>query len=49
MMRSFACRFGPDPFPEYSVVVTADELEISLYAQPLSILGLNHLSQEWES
>ncbi len=49
MMRTFANCFGPYPFPEYSVVVTEDELEIPLEAQTLSILGRNHLTQEWES
>ncbi|MFY9635217.1 MAG: M1 family metallopeptidase [Cellulosimicrobium cellulans] len=49
MMRTFASCFGPYPFPEYTVVVTEDELEIPLEAQTLSILGRNHLTQEWES
>jgi aminopeptidase N len=49
MMRTFTDCFGPYPFPEYTVVVTEDELEIPLEAQTLSILGRNHLGQEWES
>lgn len=49
MMQTFVRCFGPYPFPEYTVVVTDDELEIPLEAQSLSILGRNHLSQEWES
>ncbi|MCU1532462.1 MAG: family peptidase [Arthrobacter sp.] len=49
MMRTFTSCFGPYPFPEYTVVVTEDELEIPLEAQTLSILGRNHLTQDWES
>jgi aminopeptidase N len=49
MMRTCASCFGPYPFPEYTVVVTEDELEIPLEAQTLSILGRNHLTQGWES
>jgi aminopeptidase N len=49
MMQTFVNRFGPYPFPEYTVVVTEDVLEIPLEAQTLSILGSNHLGPEWES
>ncbi|TLM84988.1 M1 family metallopeptidase [Pseudarthrobacter sp. NamE2] len=49
MMRTFASCFGPYPFPEYTVVVAEDELEIPLEAQGMSILGPNHLDQGWES
>ncbi|MEE2569514.1 M1 family metallopeptidase [Pseudarthrobacter sp. J64] len=49
MMRTFERCFGPYPFPEYTVVVADDDLEIPLEAQSLSILGRNHLSQDWES
>lgn len=49
MMRTFVSCFGPYPFPEYTVVVTEDELEIPLEAQTLAILGRNHLDQGWES
>lgn len=49
MMRTFTDCFGPYPFPEYTVVVTEDELEIPLEAQTLSIFGRNHLEPDWES
>jgi aminopeptidase N len=49
MMRTFIDCFGPYPFPGYTVVVTEDELEIPLEAQGMSILGPNHLDQDWES
>jgi aminopeptidase N len=49
MMRTFVTCFGPYPFPEYTVVVTEDELEIPLEAQTLAILGRNHLEQDWNS
>jgi aminopeptidase N len=49
MMSTFVSRFGPYPFAEYTVVVTADELEIPLEAQSLSILGANHLDTGWDS
>jgi aminopeptidase N len=49
MMDVFTERFGPYPFPAYTVVVTEDELEIPLEAQSLSILGSNHLSTAWEA
>jgi aminopeptidase N len=49
MMKAFINCFGPYPFPGYTVVVTEDELEIPLEAQGLSILGPNHLDQDWES
>ncbi|RPE78789.1 MULTISPECIES: M1 family metallopeptidase [unclassified Frondihabitans] len=42
MMTLFASRFGPYPFPSYTVVVTDDELEIPLEAQGLAIFGANH-------
>ncbi|QTE31155.1 M1 family metallopeptidase [Pengzhenrongella sicca] len=44
MMELFGRLFGPYPFPAYTVVVTADELEIPLEAQGLSIFGANHLA-----
>jgi len=43
MMRLFAELFGPYPFDAYTVVVTADDLEIPLEAQGLSVFGANHL------
>ncbi|POH72778.1 M1 family metallopeptidase [Arthrobacter glacialis] len=49
MVDVFTQRFGPYPFETYTVVVTADELEIPLEAQSLSILGRNHLDTGWES
>jgi aminopeptidase N len=49
MMRTFVSCFGPYPFPEYTVVVADDVLEIPLEAQTLAILGRNHLSPDWES
>ncbi|WP_427132809.1 M1 family metallopeptidase [Pseudarthrobacter sp. S9] len=49
MMRTFTNCFGPYPFPEYTVVVTEDELEIPLEAQTIAILGRNHLRPDWES
>jgi len=49
MMGTFTNCFGPYPFPEYTVVVTGDVLEIPLEAQTLAILGPNHLRQDWES
>jgi aminopeptidase len=42
MMRAFVELFGPYPFDEYRVVVTADDLEIPLEAQGLSVFGANH-------
>lgn len=49
MVDVFTQSFGPYPFPTYTVVVTADQLEIPLEAQSLSILGRNHLNTGWES
>lgn len=49
MVDVFTQSFGPYPFPAYTVVVTADQLEIPLEAQSLSILGRNHLDTGWES
>ncbi|MHA7305801.1 M1 family metallopeptidase [Arthrobacter sp. TMN-49] len=49
MVDVFTQSFGPYPFPTYTVVVTADQLEIPLEAQSLSIIGCNHLDTGWES
>lgn len=49
MVDVFTAKFGPYPFPAYTVVVTEDELEIPLEAQSLSIIGRNHLQQSWEA
>ena len=43
MMALFEDRFGPYPFPSYSIVVTPDDLEIPLEAQGLAIFGANHI------
>ena len=43
MMALFEDRFGPYPFPSYSVVVTDDDLEIPLEAHGLAIFGRNHM------
>ncbi|WP_249353902.1 M1 family metallopeptidase [Microbacterium sp. 2FI] len=42
MMAVFEEAFGPYPLPDYSVVVTADVLEIPLEAQGMGIFGANH-------
>jgi aminopeptidase N len=43
MIRYFSTAFGPYPFEEFSVVVTADTLEIPLEAQSMAIFGQNHV------
>lgn len=50
MMAVFQKLFGPYPFEGYTVVVTADELEIPLEAQGLAIFGSNHVEGDgvWE-
>jgi len=42
MMTLFARLFGPYPFDAYTVVVTADDLEIPLESQALATFGANH-------
>ncbi|WP_309617837.1 M1 family metallopeptidase, partial [Salinibacterium sp.] len=42
MMEFFEASFGPYPFPEYTVIVTPDVLEIPLEAQAMAIFGSNH-------
>ncbi|GAA1082851.1 M1 family metallopeptidase [Tsukamurella strandjordii] len=42
IMRAFTRWFGPYPFPEYTVVITDDTLEIPVEAQTVSIFGANH-------
>ncbi len=42
IMRAFIRWFGPYPFPEYTVVITDDTLEIPIEAQGVSIFGANH-------
>lgn len=44
MLDFFSATFGDYPFPDYRVVVTADELEIPLEAQGVSIFGANHIT-----
>lgn len=43
MMAFFEDAFGPYPQEEYTIVVTADALEIPLEAQGLVVFGSNHL------
>ena len=49
MLEFFARLFGPYPFASYGVVITADELEIPLEAQGLSIFGSNFLTDDWDA
>jgi len=43
MMSVFEESFGPYPFADYTIVVTADDLEIPLEAQSMAIFGANHI------
>lgn len=43
MLRFFVSTFGPYPFEQFSVVVTADPLEIPLEAQAMAVFGSNHV------
>jgi aminopeptidase N len=43
MLELFQRLFGPYPFARYSVVVTADVLEIPLEAQGMAVFGANHV------
>lgn len=43
MMAFFEESFGPYPFAGYTVVVTADDLEIPLESQSLATFGANHM------
>lgn len=43
MMKLFSDLFGPYPFERYDVVVTADELDLPVEAQGLSLFGANHV------
>ena len=43
MMGFFVESFGPYPFGSYTVVVTADDLEIPLESQALATFGANHM------
>ncbi|PRY68598.1 peptidase M1-like protein [Glaciihabitans tibetensis] len=42
MMTLFEKHFGPYPFGSYTIVVTADDLEIPLESQALATFGANH-------
>ncbi|WP_085368314.1 M1 family metallopeptidase [Leifsonia sp. NCR5] len=46
MVGYFSEAFGPYPFDRYTVVVTADDLEIPLEAQASAIFGANHVDGE---
>jgi aminopeptidase N len=48
MMALFVRSFGDYPFEGYSAVITADELEIPLEAQGLSVFGSNFCTDEWD-
>lgn len=43
IMATFVEMFGPYPFAGYTLVVTADALEIPVEAQGMAIFGANHL------
>ncbi|PPH22663.1 M1 family metallopeptidase [Rathayibacter toxicus] len=49
MLALFERLFGPYPFAHYSVVVTADELEIPLEAQGMAVFGANHADGRGDS
>ena len=49
MLDFYVRIFGPYPFAEYTVVITADELEIPLEAQGLSVFGCNFLEGGWNN
>ncbi len=44
LLRCFADAFGPYPFDTYTLVCTADDLEIPVEAQGVSVFGANHLA-----
>jgi aminopeptidase N len=46
MIEVFTGLFGPYPFREYDVVVTADKLDIPLEAHGMAIFGSNHVDGE---
>ena len=43
MLECFQERFGPYPFPSYTIVVTEDPLEIPLEAQGMATFGADHI------
>ena len=49
MLEVFAGLFGDYPFSTYTVVVTADDLEIPLESQSLSTFGANFCTGEWDA
>jgi aminopeptidase N len=49
MMARFVEWFGAYPFSGYTVVVTADDLEIPLESQALSTFGRNYCRDDWEA
>lgn len=53
MMHFFAETFGPYPFPDYTVVVVDEDLEIPIEALAMATFGINHLTtttaQAWEN
>ncbi|MCW2750827.1 MAG: peptidase [Aeromicrobium sp.] len=49
MMSAFVRLFGPYPFATYTAVITADELEIPLEAQGLSVFGSNFVADDWNN
>jgi len=49
MVDVFSRLFGPYPFSGYTVVVTADDLEIPLESQSLSTFGRNLVRGDWDA
>lgn len=49
MLRVFTRLFGDYPFAGYTVVITADDLEIPLESQGLSTFGANYLVTHWDA
>ncbi len=49
MVDVFSRLFGPYPFAGYTVVVTADDLEIPLESQSLSTFGRNLVRGDWDA
>jgi aminopeptidase N len=49
MLDFFIRKFGPYPFPAYTVVITEDALDIPLEAQGLSVFGSNLLTDDWDA
>jgi aminopeptidase N len=49
MVTTLSRRFGPYPFPAYTVVVTPDALEIPLEAQGMAMFGSNYMDGDWRT